>query len=198
VSSPEPDSRALSIINLVEQPELTEAAARALIEGFRELAPNAWPDMEAALRELTEAQDPERICRAALDTSGRLLGWIGGIPQYDGHVWELHPLVVLPSEQRKGVGSALIHDFESQVAARGGITIMLGTDDETGMTTLSDRDLYPDPLIALLRVANRDPARKHPFSFYRQHGFIPVGVIPDANGPGKPDILMAKRVHGVG
>jgi hypothetical protein len=25
-------------------------------------------------------------------------------------------------------------------------------------------------------------------------GFVVVGVLPDANGPGKPDMLMAKRV----
>jgi aminoglycoside 6'-N-acetyltransferase I len=30
--------------------------------------------------------------------------------------------------------------------------------------------------------------------FYRKLGFVIVGVVPDANGPGKPDILMAKRV----
>jgi len=33
-----------------------------------------------------------------------------------------------------------------------------------------------------------------PFEFYQKCGFVIVGVVPDANGLGKPDILMAKRV----
>ena len=32
-------------------------------------------------------------------------------------------------------------------------------------------------------------------ALYQKCGFVIVGVVPDANGPGKPDILMAKRVH---
>ena len=36
----------------------------------------------------------------------------------------------------------------------------------------------------------------HPAGFYMRQGFEIVGLIPDANGPGKPDILMAKRVSG--
>jgi aminoglycoside 6'-N-acetyltransferase I len=36
----------------------------------------------------------------------------------------------------------------------------------------------------------------HPFAFYQKLGYEVVGVIPDANGFGKPDILMAKRIGG--
>jgi aminoglycoside 6'-N-acetyltransferase I len=31
--------------------------------------------------------------------------------------------------------------------------------------------------------------------FHQKLGYTVVGVVPDANGPGKPDISMAKRVR---
>ena len=34
----------------------------------------------------------------------------------------------------------------------------------------------------------------HPYEFYQKQGFVIIGVMPDANGLGKPDILMAKSV----
>jgi aminoglycoside 6'-N-acetyltransferase I len=36
--------------------------------------------------------------------------------------------------------------------------------------------------------------RRHPYEFYQKLGYVIVGVIPDTNGFGKPDIFMAKRV----
>ncbi len=86
-------------------------------------------------------------------------------------------------------------DLVRQVASRGATTLYLGTDDEDGRTTLSDTDLYPNPLEPLAAIEN--PGR-HPYEFYLACGFSIVGVIPDANGPGKPDILMAMRVDGAG
>lgn len=171
---------------------LIEAAAEILVLAFAEHFPKAWPTQAEALDELHEfLADPERICRLAVNEDGEVVGWIGGIPEYDGHAWELHPLAVHPNWQGQGIGAALVRDFEALVAARGASTILLGSDDEDNLTSLAGRDLYPDVLGA---AAGIQAQGGHPHGFYLKLGFVVVGVIPDANGPGKPDILMAKRV----
>ena len=167
-----------------------EQAAHALVVGFRDQAPDAWPDLAAARAEVQGALESGKVCRVAHDTDGSVLGWIGGHRFY-ARVWELHPLVVVPSAQRHGIGRALVADLELQVRQRGGLTILLGSDDETNMTTLSSVELYPD---VWPHVANIRNLRGHPFEFYQKCGFVIVGVVPDANGLGKPDILMSKRV----
>ena len=136
--------------------------------------------------------EAERICRVAVDQQGNLLGIIGGIPQYDGHVWELHPLAVQPHIQGKGVGRALVEDFEEQVHLKGGLTITLGSDDEDNMTSLSGVDLYENLWEKVQDIRN---LKNHPFEFYQKLGYVITGVVIDANGIGKPDILMSKRVR---
>jgi aminoglycoside 6'-N-acetyltransferase I len=172
-------------------PGACEEAAQLLVDGFREHWPRAWPDLETAREEVVEALEPEKLCRAAVDETGRVLGWVGGIPGYDGNVWELHPLVVALPEQGKGIGHALVRDLEALVAQRGGLTLWLGTDDEDDMTSLAGVDLYKDLPARLANIENR---KGHPFEFYHKCGFVVAGVVPDANGRGKPDILMAKRI----
>lgn len=165
--------------------------AAMLVAAFAQHWPSAWPDLESARAEVRESLDPSRISRIAVDEQGTVLGWIGGIPTYDGHVWELHPLVVRPDRQGQGIGRALVLDFEAQVRARGGLTIWLGTDDEDGMTSLAGVDLFPNPLDHLAHIRN---LRCHPYEFYQKLGYVLAGVLPDANGLGKPDIYMAKSV----
>lgn len=36
--------------------------------------------------------------------------------------------------------------------------------------------------------------KRHPYEFYQKCGFALVGVLPDANGPGRPDVFLARRI----
>ena len=172
--------------------EAASKAAALLVEGFAEHWPDAWPDLDSARLTVRESLSTNRIARAALDgADGRLLGWAAAEPLYNGNVWELTVLVVQPSLQRQGIGRALVEDMEGQVRERGGLTIWLGSDDEDDMTSLADVDLFPDPLAHLAAIRNY---KGHPYEFYRKVGFSIAGVLPDANGLGKPDIFLAKSV----
>ena len=182
----------MNIISLhPEQDHLIQQAAQLLVDAFCEHWPDAWSTYEEGLKEVREMLGSERICRVAVDEQGNLLGIIGGIPGYDGNVWELHPLAIQPSLQGQGIGRALVEDFEDQVRSKGGLTITLGSDDEDNMTSLSNVDLYENLWEKIRDIRN---LKNHPYEFYQKLGYIITGVVPDANGPGKPDILMAKRV----
>lgn len=183
----------MNIITLSPDHEhLIQQSAQLLVDAFREHWPDAWSTFEDGHKEVQEMLETGKICRVAVDEGGILLGIVGGIPSYDGHVWELHPLAVQPSLQGQGIGRALVEDFEEQVRLKGGLTITLGTDDEDGMTSLSGVDLYENLWEKVRDIRN---LKKHPFGFYQKMGYVITGVVPDANGNGKPDILMSKKVR---
>jgi len=167
-----------------------DEAAQLLVDNFD----GSWDMLDSAIEEVMESTDEDKISRIALNDNGEVIGWIAGMPQYDGNVWEMHPLVVRKDYQNKGIGKVLVEDFENKVYEKGGITILLGTDDENNRTSIGEVDIYQDYLD---NIANIENLGRHPFEFYKKQGFIIVGVIPDANGFGKPDILMAKRVRDI-
>jgi aminoglycoside 6'-N-acetyltransferase I len=176
-------------VDLAVQPEpIREQAARLLVEHFDE--PQGWASLPAAVREVVHVCT-EGFAHAVLENS-IVLGWIGGLPEYNNRVWELHPLVVRREYRRRGLGRALVEAFEASAAARGALTVTLGTDDDSGMTSLSGVDLYVNLPGRLMDV--RDLGRGHPFLFYQKLGYVITGVMPDANGPGRPDIYMSKRI----
>ena len=135
-----------------------------------------------ALVAIAKNQEDDRLC---------VVGIIGAIPQYGITGWEMHPLAVLKSYQGRGIGRLLVETLEREVSMRGGVMIYLGSDDEKGTTSLYGADLYDD---TFGKLANIENIGGHPYPFYEKLGYKIVGVFPDANGIGKPDIWMAKRI----
>jgi len=175
----------------LQRDDLADQAAHLLHDAFLGRTED-WQDIDAARAEVLGSLASDRISRIALNDDGHVTGWIGAIATYDDRVWEIHPLVVSRAHRRQGIGHALVQDVEHIAAARGGLTLWLGSDDENGETTASGVDLYAD-----ISAAIRDlkyVRGEHPFGFYVRLGFQVTGFLPDANGRGKPDIFFAKRI----
>ena len=166
-----------------------DRAATLLHSAFSPLG--VWTTMAEARQEVVDSIAADRVSRIALADDKTVIGWIGAIRQYDGLVWELHPIVVAEEWRRKGVGRALIADLEAILATRGALTLWAGSDDLAGETSLGKIDLYP-----VLPNALDTPRSwgRHPLPFYLRLGFHIIGVMPDANGPGRPDIFLGKKI----
>ena len=168
-----------------------ELLARLLYETFRPTSPQSWPTLADAMAEVRSQLTEGKLNLIASRRDKPICGWISASPHYGGNVWEIHPLAVDPEFQGMGIGRRLVQEIERRTRAAGGITLYAATDDETGGTTVFGKDLYPNPLTALGTVQSKG---HHPLGFYLRIGFTVVGVMPDANGPGKPDIYLAKRL----
>ena len=110
-----------------------EGAAILLHAAFAPLG--AWTTIPEARQEVLDSIASDRVSRVAVAGDGDVLGWIGAIREYDGLVWQLHPIVVDEAQRRRGIGRALILDLEALLIARGGITLWAGSDDLAGETS---------------------------------------------------------------
>jgi len=157
--------------------------------GFAGISP-AWPDLTSAHAEVLAHSTASNISLVAtIDQS--VIGWVAANPQYHGHAWELHPLVVAPAYRRRGVARTLVEQLIFQLRGRGASTVFVWCDDEIGSTSLAHTTLYPEPIHYTAHFHASPP---HASLFYCSVGFALCGVLPDANGIGKPDILFARRV----
>ncbi|KAF0193743.1 MAG: aminoglycoside 6'-N-acetyltransferase [Bacillota bacterium] len=153
--------------------------------------PDGYPTLEIARVEVLESLGEERVSLVAIDEQGKVAGWIGAIETYKGNAYELHPLVVREDQRGKGIGKLLVEALEERVRELGAMTMYLGTDDVDNGTNIYGKDVYPDPLS---HAQGLESTNNHPMAFYRKLGYVVVGIFPDANGFGKPDIFMAKRI----
>ena len=167
---------------------LVERLANITHEAFRENSPDWVPTIELALRQVVAATSPGRLGRVILD-QGQAAGWIGIIK--GRRVWEIHPIAIAIEHQYKGFGHLLVEDVARLAKAAGALTLFAGTSDEVGTTNLFGVDLYADPASA---IKNLRATRRNPFEFWQNAGFTVVGLMPDAEGEGKPGIHMARRL----
>src|SRR5512146_988302 len=95
----------LRIVDLrPDDQEMIRQVTQLLFEAFAHI-PDWLPTLDRAREEVHESFAPGRISRVALDDNGAAIGtsaavngaavgWVGGIPDYEGNVYELHPLAV--------------------------------------------------------------------------------------------------------
>lgn len=179
-------------MQIIDMTQLSQARLAQAAQILTDSLPIGWPTLEDALGEIRERLIPENTMLAAVEDD-LVLGW-GGIlaPTYNGNVFELHPLAVRSNLRGRGVGRAIVLALEAAAKEQGGLTIYLGADDERegGETSLANVDLY-DNLPELIKSFNPG---KHQSGFYMQLGYKIIGVMPDANGYGRPDIIWGKRL----
>jgi len=178
------------IIEMNKSPESIQKAAELLFSVFQEITPLSWPTFQSALDEVNECLEDGRIC-LGLFFDDELIGWAGLREQYE-KTWELHPIVIRQAYQGQGWGKVLMEALEKRAVQEGIEGIILGTDDETFRTSLSQTALSGDNLFH--EIQNIKNLNHHPFEFYQNCGYTIVGVIPNANGKNKPDIWMWKNL----
>ncbi len=167
--------------------EQTERLVALTFESAQQHFPGWLPTLESARKEAREALAPSHVSRVLLGEDGPL-GWIAACHQW-GRIWEIHPLIVAPNHQRKGLGQRLVHKIEAVTWSKGALTLLASTSDMTGSTSVSGIDLHRDPIEAL---NNLRCVRPHPVEFWQKVGYRIVGIIPDAEKLGQPSITLAK------
>jgi aminoglycoside 6'-N-acetyltransferase I len=116
---------------MTAKPAADKVETVAAIVDFAQLTDGQQADAATVLRdalahlpsgygEAGQAQAEVAARTAASDWLGyaafegeRLVGWIGALMTYR-RGWEIHPLVVAPDRQRRGIGSALLARLEAR------------------------------------------------------------------------------------
>jgi len=104
----------MKITDVSNDEDFIRRVAETLLDGFKTSGVDPWENLNEAVEEVRASLEENRISRACLSETGEILGWIGGFHDY-AFVWELHPLVVRAGVQGRGIGRALVEDFESEV-----------------------------------------------------------------------------------
>jgi aminoglycoside 6'-N-acetyltransferase I len=177
------------IIDLdTEDSILVEHLANITFEAFKENAPDWVPTIDLARNQVIAAGSRGKLGRVIME-QGEAAGWIGLIK--GKRVWEIHPIAIAIQSQYCGLGHLLVEDVARIAKSAGALTLFAGTSDEVGTTNLFGVDLYVDPGQAIVNIK---ATGRNPFEFWENAGFTVVGLMPDAEGVGKPAIQLARRL----
>ncbi|HHU17592.1 MAG TPA: GNAT family N-acetyltransferase [Clostridiales bacterium] len=178
----------MEIINMTQ---LNEHQIIQAAQILTDSIPIGWPTLQDALDEIKKLLIPENTLLAAVEND-IVLGWGGILPEYNGNVFEIHALAVRSDRRKQGIGRAIVAALENEARKLGGLTIHVGADDERGdgETSFANVDLYDD---LPGKIKSFSPGT-HQSGFYLRLGYKIIGVMPDANGVGKPDIFLGKRL----
>lgn len=179
-------------MEIVNMNKITKEQILQAAQILTDSLPLGWATLQEAINEIDERLIPENTMLAAIQNN-EVVGW-GGIlaPIYNGNVFELHPLAVKEDMRRQGIGRAIVTALEEEARKQSGLIIQLGADDERegGETSLANVDLFDN----LPKHLTEFVPGTHQSAFYMKLGYKIIGVMPDANGIGKPDIYFAKRL----
>jgi aminoglycoside 6'-N-acetyltransferase I len=175
-----------------ESPDTMECAVKILLESMPKA--EMWPDLDknSAVETVKESIDDENIC-IGIKIDDELIGWVCVSPEFE-QTWELHPMVIKTEFQGKGFGKILINEAEKIAREKGIIGIILGSGEETYKTSLSQNEITKKNLLE--KNKNIKNYKNHPYEFYRKCGYCVYGIIPNAYGLNKPNILMWKDIRG--
>jgi aminoglycoside 6'-N-acetyltransferase I len=146
---------------------------------------------EDAFSEVEECTAEPNIC-IGIKLENELIGWVGIRQMYE-ITWELHPMVIKKEYQGKGYGKKLLKQIEKTANENGIIGLVAGSDDETNRTSLSEKEITGENIFDEIKSIKNN--KKHPFEFYTKCGYSIIGIIPNANGQNKPDILLWKDIR---
>ena len=120
----------MEIVDLANQADLIlDQAATLLVEGFDE--PRGWPTVAMAPRKSPES--PARLRRAMID-GDVMLGWVGGLPEYEGRVGSSIRSGG-PGATGSRVSGARWWRPQVEVKGRGALTATVGTDGRCRVTS---------------------------------------------------------------
>ncbi len=167
----------------------------ALLRGVADLLVVAFPaiyagDVTQALADVVQFA-PEDRSLFARDGDGAPIGWLR-MEHFRGQVSaEVKLVAVHPARRRQGVGCTLVMAAEERMRASGCVTMLATVGDTRGRTNLYGVDVTED---APRLLADFSCHADHPAGFFLQIGYRLVGLLPDAYGPGKHDLTLARRI----